>query len=1405
MNHIHKQKHICLLFLLFVLFGGRGIAGVNPESYNFSYLTADDGLAQNTVDYIYKDSRGYMWFATWNGLNRFDGHEFVRYGIRDGRNSLNSLFVRTLVEDDRGHLWVGTEEGVNLIELASGEVRNFDHSRQASNPIFSSAINTFLKDKRGRIWIGFNRGLAIASLNERGDLDEIEVIQEGEEVNVNALCMDDDGTIWVGYADGSLSMVKSLSEKSYSSTPLSPGGMVAHSVGEILSLCPDGDDLWVGCGIGLVRYNRKSGASRLFLNDPADDRSLIQNYIKDMAIDLDGDLIVATYKGLSIYNKESDDFLQIAGDPARADRLNNHFVNSLYADSSGILWIGTEKGGINKMIKKEVMFELYRHNSKQPASLSPNPVNAIFEDSRGALWIGTVEGGLNKRNADGQTFTHFRNRAGDANSLSHDAVCFITEGSGYLWVATWGGGINRMKLNGEGHFEHQGAFVKAGAFASDFVSWMVYDEQSDGLWVAGTKGLDFFDLRDSSVKHVMNTSANEEQDGEITSVSGIYLDSSRRLWVGTELDLHCINLVRSDVRLGRIVSERCRVMSSDRRLPRHEKVNCIIEVADHTIWIGTYGNGLFRLEGRDDNRYCFKNYGTESGLSDNVVYAIEEDRQGNLWLSTDRGLSSFCPETERATTYYVTDGLPSNQFYWVASEQTGDGKLLFDNIEGAVMFDPVVRQSDTTQLKVRLIGGHLYNEKINPRILSGEWNLREQDKSISIAFSFLYYIAPEKIRYAYKLDGFDAGWTEVDPNRRFASYTNLPAGKYRFEVKCTNPDGEWSNQITTLSIRVTPPFYKEKWFLVSGLVIFILLIYYFNEMRITNLRRQKELLEKKVEEYTRKIEVQKDEILVQKKELEESDRQLQQATQDKINFFTNITHEFRTPLTLILGPIEQALSLSQNPKVIEQLTLVRKNSKYLLSLINQLMDFRKADAGSMEVNKAPGNFAEFLQSILLPFKALAEPRRIKIEECYRIPSPCFSFDNDLMQKILVNLLSNAVKFTPDNGSIRLSAALLSAKAADRRSTNKYLYIAVSDTGTGIPDDAKALIFDRFYQTGDRNIYPVYGQTGTGIGLYLCKQIVELLGGMISVKDSPSGGASFRILFPLDASDFEVDDNPAYYTSPDVCDSETATEEEGQENPAGQDKPLLLIAEDNPDMRTFIKSILAEKFAIIEASNGDSALKKTLKYLPDFIISDIMMPVMDGLEFCRKVKNNFSTSHIPVLLLTAKTSTDVRIEGYRVGADGYIAKPFDAGLLVARINNMLESRNRLHKAFDSSLDVKSLDIQEESQDRKFLDRLMEVIKENYQDATFDVAELIEKMSMSKSLLHKKLQLLVGQSAVKAIRSYRLTKAKELMESGRNSQVTVSEIAYEVGFNDPKYFTRCFTKHYGMSPSEFLSSL
>ncbi len=1391
MIYLNRTIKNSILFLFTFLFSAIDVAAaLKPEMYNFSYITSDDGLAQNTVDFIYKDSRGYMWFATWNGLNRFDGYEFVRYETQS-ENPINSLFVGCLIEDDYQNLWVGTGEGLNLINVTSGNVLPLD-SRFADHPVFNNVIHALEKDKEGNIWIGFSKGLAVATVGSEGQICTIDLLHYAEEASVLSLCCDLDGAIWVGYQNGSIRRVTALSGNSWQ---FSENLYILPTLiqGEIMALCADQNTLWIGTSNGLGCYDLTTRKCQPFVNKTSDSKTLIQNYVKDIVVDLDGNIIIATFKGISIYDKEYGTFLQIEVDEGQSNGLNNNFVNSLYVDSLGIIWIGTEKGGLNKMQQKSVLFELIKHDPKNPSSLSANPVNAIYEDHRKNLWIGTVEGGLNKKSAEKKEFIHFKADPSKPHSLSHNSVCYLTEYNDDLWIATWGGGLNRMRLSREGVFESDQQLLSEGSFLSRFIAWIAVDDVNNGLWLSSPQGLEFYDISKQTVIPVLNL-LNEENS--FAPVSGICIDSSRRLWVGTEMALYCIDLNRSDIKLGRIVMEKCKVLTSGRIHPRHERINCIYEAADQSIWVATYGNGLFRLKGKEDNQYVFIHYGTERGLSDNVIYNIREDAAANLWMSTNRGLSCFSPEKERFVNYYISDGLPSNQFYWVAACRLSNGNLMFGNIAGVVNFDPVSQQEDDTQRTVAITGFYRLGERIDPIEKNGPISIREQDKSFSVSFSSLDFLSPEKVRYAYRLDGFDTDWIEVDAKRRYANYTNLSAGKYEFQVRCINADGGWSDQITRLGIHIIPPFYKERWFLTLIVVLAGALLYYINERRIRKLRNQRIQLERMVEERTQKIEDQKNVLLNQKMELQASERRLEKATQDKINFFTNITHEFKTPLTLISGPIEQALKMTANTQVQEQLLLVRNNARYLLSLINQLMDFRKADAGQMKVNLKMGSFTDFIQALLPPFEAQAGLRNIKIQVRYHLSMDIFRFDSDLLYKVLVNLLSNAIKYTPQNGDIALSVALI---PADHQDIGAYLYISVRDSGEGIPEESKASVFDRFYQIDSQCVYPVKGQSGTGIGLYLCKQIIHLLNGWIRVKNNPSGGAFFQLCVPLSREDL-LQNTPIEQTVLLINNEEnTVTEMLSDDEPVETDRPLLLIAEDNAEMRQFIRSILIYKFNIVEAEDGAVAFEKTLKYQPDFIISDLMMPVMDGLEFCKKIKFNFSTSHIPVLLLTAKSSTDTRIEVYNAGADGYIAKPFDPELLISRIANMLESRVRMHKAFDRSLDIKTLNMNEESEDQKFVSRLMEIVQDNYTDPDFDVSMLLDKMCISKSLLHKKLQSLLGQSAVKIIRSFRLTKAHELLNTEAGQRMTVSEVAYRVGFNDPKYFTRCFTRHFGVNPS------
>ena len=621
--------------------------------------------------------------------------------------------------------------------------------------------------------------------------------------------------------------------------------------------------------------------------------------------------------------------------------------------------------------------------------------------------------------------------------------------------------------------------------------------------------------------------------------------------------------------------------------------------------------------------------------------------------------------------------------------------------------------------------------------------------------------------------------------------------------------------ITELQITIQPYFYKTTWFTLIVIVLVAFAAWQFYQWRIRSLKEQKEKLRLKVEQRTHELERQKElleeqteelsrqnqilkqqneKITRQKAQLTKMTRKIQELTLDKIAFFTNITHEFRTPITLIMGPIERALKLSYNPQVIEQLHFVERNSKYLLSLVNQLMDFRKVESDKLEIVKTRNNFLKFANELIVPFEVFAKERNITLKRYYRMSSPEISYDEEAMHKVLTNLLSNAIKFTPNGGNVSLFIALLPSAASGKLT----FYICISDTGGGIPDEDINKIFNRFYQSQGQTKYPMYGQAGSGIGLYLCKRIVQMHGGEIHAQNNHTTGCSLRILLPV------TSENSTMKTIAESTPQLTVADGTVQASESTGKGLSILVVEDNADMRGYIRSILRDKYNVLEAAHGEEALTILNSHAVDFIISDLMMPIMDGIELSRRVKENFTISHIPFLMLTAKTSQESRLESYRTGVDEYLLKPFDETLLLTRIENILENRKRYQKKFAIAMDVDTLNMEEESGDKKFLNRIMEVVKENYKNSYFEVSDFCEAAGVSKSLLNKKLQSLIGQSAGQFIRNYRLNIARELLLKNReNKNMNIAEIAYEVGFNDPKYFTRCFTKYFNTTPSSLLN--
>lgn len=1132
-----------------------------------------------------------------------------------------------------------------------------------------------------------------------------------------------------------------------------------------------------------------------YVHDAQNPSSLSQNYVTSITSTRDNQVIVGTLLGLNVFNASTSDFTRIqAGEVMEMHGLSCNFINTLYADDENdIIWVGTEIGGISKMFPSRLSVINYYHQQNLPGSLSRNPVNAIVEDEYQTLWVGTVEGGLNCRLKGSDTFLHYTTEA--PAYLAHNTVSvLVIDDKDRLYVGTWGGGlgwINRKPSASKRYVPLP--------LSDPFVSSLAFDPVSHLLWIGTMNNVYVYNPADGTVSEPF---LNEGKEVVNQNALGMCITRERELWISSPFGLLRINLTAYDK--GQLKYQKYVYQLDNPASKRRERITSIFQAKDGTIWLGSNGNGFYKAM-KKGNDYQFLAFTKNDGLVSNSVRGMLEDWYGNIWISTDNGLSCFNVKEESFRNYSQIDGLVSDQFYWNAGALSFDKeRLFFGSQKGLTEIHPMIETEHQRKFPLAFTHCKVFGQEVFPQ--SGEIVMHESDKSLSIEFSALDYALESQAQYSYRLKGFDDAWVTVPSNRNNATYTNLYPGKYVFQLRYA-PDGKhWLARTEELTIVVHPYFYKTPWFLLSVLFVILFGGYRILRWRYQALKRQQNLLHQMVEERTSELEEQKkllsnqtqelseqnkllkdqnEKITAQKNQILEMSRKVEELTVDKLAFFTNITHEFRTPLTLIVGPIERALKLSYNPQVIEQLHLVERNSKYLLSLVNQLMDFRKVEEGRIKIATNYGNLKEFMLEIVPPFADYAKNRGINLQLYLRLPDPFLMFDEDVMRKIMTNLISNALKFTPKGGNVGIYVGVIG------QATEKKLFISVRDTGKGIPENDIERIFMQFYQSDNRSLESVSGQSGTGIGLYLCRKLIDLLDGKIYAKNNPLKGASFRILLPALYGDTQIH-----------SESEMEKEDIAIDVPRNG-KMVILVVEDNKDMRDYIRSILAEYYNVLEASQGEEALALLHANNVDFIISDLMMPVMDGMELSRRVKNDFSISHIPFLMLTAKTSDEARLESYKMGADAFLLKPFDENMLLARISNILENRKRFQQKFSIDMNADSLEVEENSGDKKFLNKAMSVVKENYKNPDFEVSDFIEAVGISKSLLNKKMQSLTGQSAGQFIRNYRLNLARELLLKNKvNRTMNISEIAYEVGFNDPKYFTRCFTKHFNVTPSSLL---
>lgn len=1390
------------------------------DDYNTRYITIHEGLPHNFVDDIHRDSKGFIWMAlNGGGVARYDGHDFVTFGPSSSLRKIKSIFATTLSEDKFNRLWTVTDRGIDIIDMEklstlAEDDPIFAKLEQGDSPVDISKIDFATSDKNGNMWLHADTIIAKVSFNDDGSVNRIATLTH-EPLNVSILKIRDiegNGVLWTSI-NGKIMNIEDQG-----------ASIVLKPVADCLQLDPHtyvsdfiakGDNVWISTDIGLYRYDPSANMVKRYAYDPADPHSLSQNFITDLDITSDKRLIATTLRGINIYNPINDNFERVGDMPQSDPRavFNNNFINCVEVDSDRI-WFGTEGGGLNKFVPRNIYITDIFHDPNRASSLSDNPVNSIYEDVDGTVWIGTVEGGLNRAHSDMKSFDHFTAENG---AITHNSVSAITaDRDGRLWVGTWGGGLNVIDRKNPSHRIETINATDDGSLPIGYIGALAYDSINNGIWIGSNLGLYFRDLNTGRITEPFKGAA----DG-VPGTIGTAIDKKGHLWVGSLTGVYDIvlNERKPD---GTFTYRHISHKLNDPKSKTADKISSIYMSSDGSMWFGTNGNGVYHRV-TDENGEKFINYTTDEGMPSDIVNGILEDNDGYMWISTANGLARLNPDDGTFINYDRTDGLTNDQFYWNATCRLSDGRLLFGTVDGLIKLDGVVKKPKEPHYPVYFTSLSVANEpvyagsKITPLDISSTKHItiHERDKSFTVGFSALDYDRDNAGHYNYRLVGFDDKWITLPVDRRYVTYTNLEPGVYKLQVRYV-PEGSQpdESEISQLVITVKPYFYRTPWFIMIMILLVGASAWLFHYYRVKSLTNQRTLLQASVEERTSEIRQQKqllearavalseqndmlkrnnEEITEQKTQLIDMSRRVQDLAMDRISFFTNITHEFRTPITLIIGPIQRALKLSYNPQVIEQLNYVERNARYLLNLVNQLMDFRKMESGKMEIVRTRGNFVKMANEILTPFQPLAAERNITLRSLFHIPQPELDFDGDALRKVITNLLSNAIKFTPDGGTVTFYAAMLQQS---KNTPEPTLYLDITDSGNGIPESEINKVFDRFYQGKSQIKYPIPGSSGSGIGLYLCKSIVELFGGSIWARNNRNRGCSFRVLMPMSNVE-EATNSPL--PAPTAPASVPMV-------PVMQPSPgiTILVVEDNNDMRRFICSVLRDKYNLLEASNGEEALSLLLANQVDFIISDLMMPVMDGLELSRRVKEDFAISHIPFLMLTAKTGQESRIESYRVGVDEYLLKPFDEELLLTRISNILENKRRHQSKFNIDMDVNELNIEDESRDKKFIDQVMEVVKNNYKNSYFEVGDFAEALGISRSLLNKKLQNLTGQSATKFMRNYRMSIARELILKNRKTRnMNVSEIAYEVGFNDSKYFTRCFTRQFNVTPSSMLN--
>lgn len=1342
------------------------------------FYSTDKELSNSLINAVYQDRKGFIWIATENGLNKFDGTRFsiYRHNATDS-TSLKNNYVRTLFEDSRGNFWIGCINGLQRYDRTTDNFHELFISRKdgRKNPHITSIIER----RNGDLWIATSGQGAISlkkNSNPASFHIETELTDRIGSNYLNVIFEDSRQNLWIATEE------KGLYRYSPESKELKSYKAPYHIAGDDVSaICEDAHgQIFVGTLTkGLFRLSSRQEGNF----EPILYQNRMNLNIRTLIIDTRGKLIIGTDgEGVKEYQPQQDIIVDSEINAGPFD-FSKSKVHSLIEDKDHNLWLGIFQKGLILVPGISNKFDYYGYKSIHNNTIGSSCVMAIHTDEQATIWIGTDNDGLYAINDQGKQLRHYTHQAGNPQSVPGTILCLYEDSNQELWLGSYFDGLARINKQ-TGTCQDVTSLLQGNLNAGKPKVSCIIEDKNKNLWV-GTYGSGLYKIN-LPTQHVTyyESTRNENDDWSINRlpndwISYLLEDKEGMIWIGTYKGLAVLNPQTDNF---------INYKKQNNLLPGYV-VYSLLESSNGEIWAGT-SEGLVCL---NKDRLTPVLFTTADGLPSDIICGLAEDEKKNIWISTHQGISKLNPPEKKFINYYAGDGLQGNEFTRTAVFKDKRGKIFFGGTNGVTAFYPQDITEIKKEMNVLITGFHVANRPVKKGDKSGnnvitdtavmdteQFTLAYNENTFSIDFSVLEFSNPDRISYQYKIKELGDEWISTQPGTNRVTYSSLKPGKYTFSVQARDHNN-FSN-IRTVTIAITPPWYQTWWAKVIWGCLGALLIYALTMYILSRIRHRQEVMRQK---------------------------HMEQINEAKLQFFINISHEIRTPMTLIISPLEKLLAEHSEKQPVY--LMIYRNAQRILRLINQLMDIRKLDKGQMHLKFRETDIVGFINDLMQTFNYQAQKKNITFtfeKELEGADSLKVWIDLNNFDKVLMNVLSNAFKYTHEGGNIEVSLKT-GHNDAYRGALKDYFEIDITDNGIGIDKNKIEQIFERFYQI-DNDM--TQSNFGTGIGLHLSRSLVELHHGIIKAENREDGqGTRFIIRLPLGSNHLKAEEleNPEETGSePTISqlpkDSIYETEEENKTNeyrkPKAKTRYRVLIVEDDEEIRRYIRSELDSDFRIYECTNGREGLETILKEKPDLVISDVMMPEMDGITLCRKIKQNININHIPIILLTAKSKAEDQIEGLEIGADAYIVKPFNTELLRTTISNLIANRERLRGKLvgEQQVEEKITKIEMKSNDEILMSKVMRTINDHLADPALNVEMLAANVGMSRVHMHRKLKELTNQSARDFIRSIRLKQAANLL---REKNLSVSEVAYATGFSNLSHFSNTFRDFYGISPSEY----